>query len=129
MATFLRDEQVSNVKIDEDALTQINAVFAARLAMLPAINYCSQVYKSNLRSVSTLPAAYGFTSGHPMSNTVLILLADLDPRRFCVVIPPPVGKRRFIDRNIFPFRSTEFVPINNAKGRNRIEGNLVEPPK
>ena len=68
-------------------------------------------------------------SRYPMINRVFILLADFDPRRFCVVIPPPVGKRRFIDRNIFPFRSTEFVPINNAKGRNRIEGNLVEPPK
>ena len=35
MATFLRDERVSNVKIDAAALTQINAVFEARLATLP----------------------------------------------------------------------------------------------
>ena len=64
----------------------------------------------------------------PMSNTVFILLADLDPRCFRVVIPPPIGKRRSIDRKIFPFWSPEFVPINNPTWRNRIEGNLVEPP-
>ena len=38
MAAFLRDERVSNVKIDEDALAQINDVFTARLGTLPPDN-------------------------------------------------------------------------------------------
>ena len=53
-------------------------------------------------------------------NLTPFLLADLDPRRFCVIVPPAGGKCRSIDRKIFPFRSTEFVPIDNAEGCNRI---------